>query len=145
MSEVPTTWSVTRQIVRESGIGLNGLNKGLSATIGRNGIFNMIYFGFYHSVKGIVPEYKVSKNILKVLVIVMNCGEYENTIHILHSVFLSNCQQNNTRLFLYRVNMCNFGLSILSISFVILAHFICICQSILTLVISLYFILQTTN
>ncbi|XP_052866972.1 mitochondrial 2-oxodicarboxylate carrier [Anopheles cruzii] len=60
MGQVPSTWAVTKQIINESGFGLNGLNRGLTATIGRNGVFNMIYFGFYHSVKGIVPEYKVS-------------------------------------------------------------------------------------
>lgn len=58
-SQVPSTWSVTRQIVRENGLGARGLNKGLTATIARNGVFNMVYFGFYHSVKGIVPEYEV--------------------------------------------------------------------------------------
>jgi hypothetical protein len=41
------------------GIGLQGLNKGVTATIARNGVFNMVYFGFYHSVKGYLPEYKV--------------------------------------------------------------------------------------
>ncbi|KAG6453723.1 hypothetical protein O3G_MSEX008292, partial [Manduca sexta] len=57
-SQVPSTWSVTRQIVREHGLGSRGLNKGLTATIARNGVFNMVYFGFYHSVKGYVPEYE---------------------------------------------------------------------------------------
>lgn len=57
--ESPGTWAVARQIVNESGFGLNGLNRGLTATIGRNGVFNMIYFGFYHSVKGFLPEYEV--------------------------------------------------------------------------------------
>jgi solute carrier family 25 2-oxodicarboxylate transporter 21 len=41
------------------GIGFQGLNKGVTATIARNGVFNMVYFGFYHSVKGYLPEYKV--------------------------------------------------------------------------------------
>lgn len=41
------------------GIGFQGLNKGVTATIARNGVFNMVYFGFYHSVKGSLPEYKV--------------------------------------------------------------------------------------
>ncbi|XP_063702798.1 mitochondrial 2-oxodicarboxylate carrier [Culicoides brevitarsis] len=58
MKEVPSTWAVTKQIVAESGIGLNGLNKGVTATIGRNGVFNMIYFGFYHSIKNEFPEYQ---------------------------------------------------------------------------------------
>ncbi|CAH0400147.1 unnamed protein product [Chilo suppressalis] len=52
----PSTWSVTRQILREHGFGSKGLNKGLTATIARNGIFNMSYFGFYHSAKGYIPE-----------------------------------------------------------------------------------------
>lgn len=57
-TQLPSTWSVTRQIVREHGLGSRGLNKGLTATIARNGVFNMVYFGFYHSVKGVVPEYQ---------------------------------------------------------------------------------------
>lgn len=57
-TQVPSTWSVTRQIVRENGLGFKGLNKGITATIMRNGVFNMVYFGFYHSVKGYVPEYE---------------------------------------------------------------------------------------
>lgn len=57
-SQVPSTWAVTRQIIAKDGIGSRGLNRGLSATIGRNGVFNMLYFGFYHSVKNIVPEYQ---------------------------------------------------------------------------------------
>ncbi|KAG7302333.1 hypothetical protein JYU34_013833 [Plutella xylostella] len=57
-AQMPSTWAVTSKIVRESGLGLNGLNKGLSATVARNGIFNMVYFGFYHSVKGYIPESK---------------------------------------------------------------------------------------
>uniref|UniRef100_A0A182PR05 Mitochondrial 2-oxodicarboxylate carrier n=1 Tax=Anopheles epiroticus TaxID=199890 RepID=A0A182PR05_9DIPT len=67
MVQVPSTWAVTKQIINESGFGLNGLNRGLTATIGRNGVFNMIYFGFYHSVKGIVPEYKVQRMIANVV------------------------------------------------------------------------------
>ncbi|OWR43087.1 mitochondrial 2-oxodicarboxylate carrier [Danaus plexippus] len=55
-AQVPSTWTVTRQIVRENGLGFRGLNKGLTATMARNGIFNMVYFGFYHSVKGYLPE-----------------------------------------------------------------------------------------
>lgn len=68
LKETPSTWSVTRQIINESGVGLNGLNRvnnisilflnfdfvtlqGLGATIWRNGIWNCVYFGFYHSVK----------------------------------------------------------------------------------------------
>ena len=38
------------------GYGRNGLlGKGITATMGRNGTFNMIYFGFYHSVREYLP------------------------------------------------------------------------------------------
>lgn len=60
MKEVPSTWSVTRQIIEKNGFGFKGLNKGITATIGRNGIFNMVYFGFYHSVKGFLPQFEVN-------------------------------------------------------------------------------------
>ncbi|XP_065347359.1 mitochondrial 2-oxodicarboxylate carrier [Cloeon dipterum] len=52
--KAPSTWSMTRQIVREN--GLWGFNKGMTATIARNGAFNMVYFGFYHSAKNYLPE-----------------------------------------------------------------------------------------
>lgn len=55
----PTTWTVTKEIVGRDGLGFKGLNKGVTATIGRNGTFNMIYFGFYHSVKDYFPAYEV--------------------------------------------------------------------------------------
>lgn len=58
LKEVPSTWAITKQIVSTQGIGLQGLNKGVTATIARNGVFNMIYFGFYHSVKGYLPQYE---------------------------------------------------------------------------------------
>ena len=48
--------SVAREIVREEGIGRNGLlGKGITGTMGRNGFFNMIYFGFYHTAKTWIP------------------------------------------------------------------------------------------
>ena len=36
---------MAKGIYREGGFGLKGLNKGLTSTLGRNGIWNMIYFG----------------------------------------------------------------------------------------------------
>lgn len=53
ISDMPSTFAVTRQIISQHGLGLNGLNKGLSATIMRNGVFNAFYFGIYNS---IVPK-----------------------------------------------------------------------------------------
>ncbi|XP_050299337.1 mitochondrial 2-oxodicarboxylate carrier [Anthonomus grandis grandis] len=54
----PSTWLVTKDIFSKYGFGSQGLFKGVSATVWRNGIFNMVYFGFYHSVKGWSPESK---------------------------------------------------------------------------------------
>ncbi|XP_071557830.1 mitochondrial 2-oxodicarboxylate carrier isoform X2 [Temnothorax nylanderi] len=56
VKESPSTVAVTKEII--SKYGLNGLNKGLSATIMRNAVFNSFYFGFYHSVKGYIPASK---------------------------------------------------------------------------------------
>ncbi|XP_078248596.1 mitochondrial 2-oxodicarboxylate carrier isoform X2 [Pogona vitticeps] len=54
-AEQPSTFAKARQIIKSDGVGLSGLNKGLPATLGRHGVFNMIYFGFYFNVKNIIP------------------------------------------------------------------------------------------
>lgn len=48
-NDSPSTFAVTRRIVSEQGFGLKGLNKGLSATIMRNAVFNSFYLGIYNS------------------------------------------------------------------------------------------------
>ena len=48
--------AITKEIIQKHGLGLNGLNKGLTATLMRNGIFNGFYFGFYHSAKTYIPK-----------------------------------------------------------------------------------------
>ena len=64
-TEAPKTFPVAREIIKADGYfgrkGGNGglLNKGITATMGRNGVFNMVYFGFYHSVKNHFPAYSV--------------------------------------------------------------------------------------
>lgn len=50
---------MTREIIAKEGFGLKGINKGLVATIGRHNVWNMIYFGLYHSVKDVLPQYQV--------------------------------------------------------------------------------------
>ncbi|EEC04437.1 oxodicarboxylate carrier protein, putative [Ixodes scapularis] len=52
----PSTFAVARSIYREAGFGLRGLNLGLTSTLGRNGVFNMVYFGFYFTVKDKLPK-----------------------------------------------------------------------------------------
>lgn len=58
MKNSPSTVSITKEIIQKQGFGLRGLNKGLTATLMRNGIFNGFYFGFYHSVKSYLPQNK---------------------------------------------------------------------------------------
>ncbi|XP_003374481.1 coatomer subunit beta [Trichinella spiralis] len=50
------TFAMARQLIKQGGLGTNGINRGLSATMWRNGIWNMIYFGFYHSTKSYVAS-----------------------------------------------------------------------------------------
>uniref|UniRef100_A0A8I5UBJ3 Mitochondrial 2-oxodicarboxylate carrier n=1 Tax=Pongo abelii TaxID=9601 RepID=A0A8I5UBJ3_PONAB len=54
----PSTVGYARQIIKKEGWGLQGLNKGLTATLGRHGVFNMVYFGFYYNVKNMIPVNK---------------------------------------------------------------------------------------
>ncbi|XP_008101014.1 mitochondrial 2-oxodicarboxylate carrier isoform X2 [Anolis carolinensis] len=57
-TEQPSTFAKAQQIIKDHGLGLSGLNKGLTATLGRHGVFNMVYFGFYFNVKRIIPANK---------------------------------------------------------------------------------------
>nr|XP_023021134.1 mitochondrial 2-oxodicarboxylate carrier [Leptinotarsa decemlineata] len=91
--EIPSTWAVTRQIVTENGLGLRGLNKGITATIARNGVFNMVYFGFYHSVKGFLPEYENQyKEFFKKVCIGFVSGSLASCINIPFDVAKSRIQ-----------------------------------------------------
>ncbi|XP_043372904.1 mitochondrial 2-oxodicarboxylate carrier isoform X15 [Dermochelys coriacea] len=51
----PSTFVQAWRIITADGLGFRGLNKGLTATLGRHGVFNMVYFGFYFNVKNIIP------------------------------------------------------------------------------------------
>ncbi len=51
----PSTGRVVRDIVAEGGVSAL-LFRGVTGTMARNGVFNLIYFGFYHSVKEELPK-----------------------------------------------------------------------------------------
>ena len=51
-----TSFQVLKQIYSEGGFGLNGLNRGLTSTLGRHGIWNMVYFGVYHNIKVFISK-----------------------------------------------------------------------------------------
>ncbi|KAI1237751.1 hypothetical protein IHE44_0013837 [Lamprotornis superbus] len=57
-AEQPSSFVQAQQIIKTGGLGSQGLNKGLTATLGRHGVFNMVYFGFYFNVKNILPVNK---------------------------------------------------------------------------------------
>lgn len=55
----PSSFAQARHIIKTDGFGSKGLNKGLTSTLGRHGVFNMIYFGFYFNVKDAIPTSQV--------------------------------------------------------------------------------------
>jgi len=55
LKEQRSTLATAKEIVEAEGLGLRGLNKGLTSTLGRHGVFNMVYFSFYHNVKDAFP------------------------------------------------------------------------------------------
>ncbi|XP_033637984.1 mitochondrial 2-oxodicarboxylate carrier-like [Asterias rubens] len=60
-SQQTSAFTLARSVFRENGFGRNGFYKGLTATLGRHGVFNMIYFSFYHNIKQYFPEAKSPK------------------------------------------------------------------------------------
>ncbi|XP_071504975.1 mitochondrial 2-oxodicarboxylate carrier-like [Diadema setosum] len=52
----PSAFAMAKHVIRTDGFGSEGLARGLTATLGRHGIFNMIYFGFYHNIKDYFPS-----------------------------------------------------------------------------------------
>lgn len=45
-----------KEIYAKGGLGTkNGLNRGLTSTIGRHAVWNCIYFGLYHTCKDVIP------------------------------------------------------------------------------------------
>jgi len=59
LPQQPSTWSAVKDIVKRDGFGTNGLYRGLSSTLTRNGIWNAVYFGTYHNVKNLMLDAQV--------------------------------------------------------------------------------------
>uniref|UniRef100_A0A1I7XRC6 Mitochondrial 2-oxodicarboxylate carrier n=1 Tax=Heterorhabditis bacteriophora TaxID=37862 RepID=A0A1I7XRC6_HETBA len=55
-----STATMAREIISKEGMGLNGIYRGLTATLGRHGAWNMVYFGLYHNMKVFIPDVSVS-------------------------------------------------------------------------------------
>lgn len=107
IKESPSTFAVTKEII--SKYGLNGLNKGLSATIMRNAVFNSFYFGFYHSVKGYVPVSKEPWLEFLTKVIIQLCVTTKTYIQncTLFHQFVA-CTENFSGCYRIRVGYCCF-------------------------------------
>ncbi|CAI2357853.1 unnamed protein product [Caenorhabditis sp. 36 PRJEB53466] len=58
VKEQRSTAAVAREIYRSEGFGTSGLYRGLGATLGRHGAWNMVYFGLYHNCKEVIPDAK---------------------------------------------------------------------------------------
>ncbi|ELT95046.1 hypothetical protein CAPTEDRAFT_178194 [Capitella teleta] len=54
-TEQRSAFQIGKEIYKAEGFGMQGLNKGLTGTLGRNGVWNMVYFSFYHNVKSMLP------------------------------------------------------------------------------------------
>ncbi|XP_067680255.1 mitochondrial 2-oxodicarboxylate carrier-like [Haliotis asinina] len=88
-----STFATAREILAKDGFGLKGLNKGLSATLGRHGVFNMVYFSFYHNIKAIVPEMNDPKHDLaRRFVIGLCAGILASCVNIPYDVAKSRIQ-----------------------------------------------------
>jgi len=89
----PTTSAVAREIIKTEGLVSGILTKGLTATMGRNGFFNMIYFGFYNSVKDIIPAQEDPKlDIVRRLAIGFLAGTFASMFNIPFDVAKSRIQ-----------------------------------------------------
>jgi len=51
-----SSFDTAKKIYAEGGFGSNGLNRGLTSTLLRHGIFNMVFFGFYFNIKPFIPK-----------------------------------------------------------------------------------------
>uniref|UniRef100_A0A8R1DXF8 Mitochondrial 2-oxodicarboxylate carrier n=1 Tax=Caenorhabditis japonica TaxID=281687 RepID=A0A8R1DXF8_CAEJA len=58
VKEQRSTAAVAREIYKTEGFGVSGLYRGIGATLGRHGAWNMVYFGLYHSCKEVIPDAK---------------------------------------------------------------------------------------
>ncbi|XP_045164759.1 mitochondrial 2-oxodicarboxylate carrier-like [Mercenaria mercenaria] len=93
LSEQKSTYATAREILREHGFSSQGFGKGLTATLGRHGVFNMVYFGFYHNIKGMIPEAEDQKlEILRRFLIGLASGTLSSVINIPFDVAKSRIQ-----------------------------------------------------
>ncbi|CAK8680012.1 unnamed protein product [Clavelina lepadiformis] len=93
LKDQESTFAKARKIVQSEGLGTKGINRGLTATLGRHGVWNMVYFGIYHSAKPYIPESKswIETTAYKLL-IGLGAGSIASVINIPYDVAKSRIQ-----------------------------------------------------
>lgn len=88
-----STFSKARNIVASGGLGMRGINKGLTATLLRNGVFNMVYFSFYHNMKPFIPKSQsANSNLMWRLAIGFCAGTFGSLLNLPFDVAKSRIQ-----------------------------------------------------
>ncbi|XP_065188968.1 mitochondrial 2-oxodicarboxylate carrier-like [Sycon ciliatum] len=89
-----TTMEMARDVYRAGGLGRQGLGRGITATLGRHGVWNGVYFGLYHSAKPSLPPAADGRtqNILGRLALGLAAGTLASTANIPFDVAKSRIQ-----------------------------------------------------
>ncbi|VDO73101.1 unnamed protein product [Heligmosomoides polygyrus] len=89
-----STAAMAREIIQTDGIGLNGLYRGFTATLGRHGVWNMVYFGLYHNMKLFIPDSKENpkQNLFGRIVLGFTAGSLASIVNIPFDVAKSRIQ-----------------------------------------------------
>ncbi|PAV55808.1 hypothetical protein WR25_07151 [Diploscapter pachys] len=93
-SEQRSSAAMVREIIRTEGYGINGIYRGLTATLARNGTWNMVYFGLYHTAKDYIPPAKEShaKNLIARIFLGFLAGSLASVANIPFDVAKSRIQ-----------------------------------------------------
>ncbi|CAO4382988.1 unnamed protein product [Caenorhabditis nigoni] len=94
VKEQRSTAAMAREIYKTEGFGTSGLYRGLGATLGRHGAWNMVYFGLYHSCKEIIPDAKQnpSANLIGRIALGFTAGSLASVFNIPFDVAKSRIQ-----------------------------------------------------
>ncbi|XP_045480666.1 mitochondrial 2-oxodicarboxylate carrier-like [Harmonia axyridis] len=92
MKEVPSPFTVAKEIYHKNGIGRNGLFKGLSATIMRGSVFNIVYFALYHSIKDMSSAHSRKMGVIEKLGLGFAAGTLASCANIPFDVAKSRIQ-----------------------------------------------------
>ncbi|XP_002130378.1 mitochondrial 2-oxodicarboxylate carrier [Ciona intestinalis] len=93
LKDQESTFSKARQIIRNEGFGMKGINRGLTATLGRHGVWNMVYFGVFHSFKEYIPKSESqTQQVVYKLCLGLTAGTLASVINIPYDVAKSRIQ-----------------------------------------------------